>query len=187
LTEENDAISPRGPAPDPAEAGEVGPALPAHETNPEVVEEIQQILGESYDGDPETVRYISRIVAAYYRGPLPPPSMLRGYEDVLPGSADRILALLEKQSAHRQELESKTIAANIRSRYIGQGFAFVLCFIVIVGGLWAIFLGQSLVGFAAILLAVAGVAATFLGTRRQQQQELEEKRQALPPDEQESA
>ena len=25
---------------------------------------------------------------AYYSGPLPPPEMMRGYEDVLPGSAD---------------------------------------------------------------------------------------------------
>jgi uncharacterized membrane protein len=121
-------------------------------------------------------------VAEYTSDPLPPPSMLKGYEDVLPGVADRIFTLMEQQSAHRQELERTTLDRNSRSRDRGQFFAFILCALVKVGGFVAIYLGQSLVGMAAIIIAVGGVAATFLASRQRQQQQLEERREAIPGD-----
>jgi uncharacterized membrane protein len=40
-------------------------------------------------------------------GPLPPPQQLMGYEQALPGSAERIMKMAEKQAEHRQELETK--------------------------------------------------------------------------------
>ena len=42
-----------------------------------------------------------RIEASSWRGPLPPPSALQSYEEVLEGSADRILKMAEKQTEHR--------------------------------------------------------------------------------------
>lgn len=87
--------------------------------------------------------------------------MLRGYDEVLPGCADRIVTLLEEQVQHRQEVEKQAIDANIRSRDRGQNFAFTLCLVVITGGFGAIFFGQSLAGMAAIITAIGGVAATL--------------------------
>jgi uncharacterized membrane protein len=106
--------------------------------------------------------------------------MLRGYEDVLPGAADRIFQLWEQQSAHRQELERTAFDRDSRSRDRGQILAFILCTLVILGGFGAIYLGQSLVGMAAIIIAIGGVAATFLATRQRQQQQLEERRETVP-------
>lgn len=42
-------------------------------------------------------------------GPIPSPEVFREYEDILPGSADRILAMAELQQAHRHSLESDVI------------------------------------------------------------------------------
>ncbi len=179
MTEENNEALPSRELGLP-DRSEPDPALPVDETNSEIIEEVQRILGEDYEDDPKTLRVISRVVAEYYKGPLPPPAMLHGYENVLPGCADRIVALMEQQSAHRRELEKTTIGADIRSRYIGQISALFLCLLVIVGGFAAVLTGQSVAGIAAILIAAGGVAATFLGTSRRQQQELEEKRAALP-------
>ena len=106
--------------------------------------------------------------------------MLRGYEEVLPGAADRIFTLMEQQSAHRQGLENMALDRGSRARDRGQVFAFVLCAAVIIGGFGAIYLGHSLAGMAAILIAIGGVAATFLAIRQQQQQQLQEKQEALP-------
>lgn len=36
---------------------------------------------------------------------MPPYDVLRGYENVLPGGAERILAMVERQSAHRRQIE----------------------------------------------------------------------------------
>ena len=41
-----------------------------------------------------------RTVVASFSGPLPPPAMFRGYEEVLPGAANRILKLTEDEAQH---------------------------------------------------------------------------------------
>jgi uncharacterized membrane protein len=46
-----------------------------------------------------------RIEAEHFEGPLPHPKILHAYNDILPGAAERILNLLEKQSEHRQSME----------------------------------------------------------------------------------
>ena len=40
-----------------------------------------------------------------FSGPLPPPAVLQGYEDIVLGAANRILEMAERQSKHRQQLE----------------------------------------------------------------------------------
>lgn len=40
-----------------------------------------------------------------FLGPLPPPETLAQYEQVLPGSAERIMVMAENQAEHRQSLE----------------------------------------------------------------------------------
>lgn len=42
------------------------------------------------------------VQATAFSGPLPPPQVLAQYESILPGSANRILSMAEKQSEHRR-------------------------------------------------------------------------------------
>jgi len=41
----------------------------------------------------------------FFAGPLPPPRILKGYEEVLSGSADRIFRMAENEQSHRHALE----------------------------------------------------------------------------------
>jgi uncharacterized membrane protein len=66
---------------------------------------------------------------------LPHPEILQKFDLVVPGAAERIIAMAEKQSAHRMELESKVITADIESSRKGQLFGFV----VALGGLLSSF------------------------------------------------
>lgn len=43
--------------------------------------------------------------AAWWQGPLPPPAALQGFDDVVPGLAERIARAWEVESAHRREIE----------------------------------------------------------------------------------
>lgn len=61
-----------------------------------------------------------------YSGPLPPPTAMAKYEEICPGSADRILKMAESQSDHRKQLECKVIEAQIRISNMGQIFALVI-------------------------------------------------------------
>ena len=49
------------------------------------------------------------IVQHQYSGPIPPPDALKGYEDVCPGSADRILAMAEREAVHRHKYETEVL------------------------------------------------------------------------------
>lgn len=44
-----------------------------------------------------------------WTGPLPPPSILQQYENVCPGSAERILRSMEKEQYHRHDMARETL------------------------------------------------------------------------------
>lgn len=48
-----------------------------------------------------------------YSGPLPKPEDLAKYEQVLSGSADRIIRMAERQAEHRQKLEKVVVESNV--------------------------------------------------------------------------
>lgn len=84
-----------------------------------------------------------------YSGPIPPPEVFRGYEEVLPGSADRILKMTEEQLKHRILSESKQLEHRIASEtklinteaklsYWGLISGFVIAFVGLSG---AVYLG----------------------------------------------
>ncbi len=54
-----------------------------------------------------------KFVSEQLQGPIPPPSYLSGYEQLLPGAADRILKMAEKETEHRQAMEKKALDAEI--------------------------------------------------------------------------
>lgn len=47
------------------------------------------------------------------QGPLPHPSILGHYDQVLPGSAERLLRLVEKEADHRRALEKRQLTSQI--------------------------------------------------------------------------
>jgi uncharacterized membrane protein len=49
---------------------------------------------------PDIVEMVAH--SAFFSGPLPPPGMFERYDQILPGAADRILALSEKEQAMRR-------------------------------------------------------------------------------------
>lgn len=67
---------------------------------------------------------IQEIVVAHhaFQGPLPPPYLLRGYQDILPDSPERIFQLTEKEFAHRQRMEEKALDGAINRDKRGQCF-----------------------------------------------------------------
>lgn len=67
---------------------------------------------------------IQEIVVAHhaFQGPLPPPYLLRGYQDILPDAPERIFQLTEKEFAHRQKMEEKALDGAINRDQRGQRF-----------------------------------------------------------------
>ena len=123
---------------------------------------------------------ISRIVLQEeYAGPLAHPRIVAGYEQFLPGSADRILTMAESQQQHRMHQEDRGQQAAIErdKRAMNRGFA--LAFVLMLVSALAIYVGSDLVGFGIVTTSVVSLAGVFLYSHHSTRQELREKRDAL--------
>lgn len=49
----------------------------------------------------------SLLVSEYFSDPIPHPKHIAGYEEILPGSADRIISMAEDSQKHRMEMDKK--------------------------------------------------------------------------------
>jgi len=55
-----------------------------------------------------------------WSGPLPHPEALERYNQIVPGSAERIIAMAEDQHDHRIEIEKRVIESNISAQKLGD-------------------------------------------------------------------
>ncbi len=138
---------------------------------------------------PELIEYIpeekreeaiSRIVLQeQYSGPLAHPRIVAGYERYLPGSADRILTMVETQLNHRLEQENRGQQAAIERDKRAMNRGFVLALVLMLLSAFALYLGSDLVGFGFVATSVVSLAGVFLYSHRSTRQELREKEAAL--------
>jgi len=119
------------------------------------------------------------ITAQHFSGPLPPPETLRKYEELLPGSADRIFRMVETQSNHRQALESTVIISNCKNERLGMIFGFTICVLAISAGIYAVLRGNQGFGIASIVSALAALVAVFIYGKTRQKKDLQAAQQGI--------
>lgn len=109
---------------------------------------------------------------AEFSGPLPPPEILQGYERILPGSADRIISMAERQSEHRQALERKVVEGGIDQSRLGLVCAFAVAIFGLGIGLFTALKGQPFFGGAVSIFIIASLVGAFIyGTRQQRERQ----------------
>lgn len=111
-----------------------------------------------------------------FTGPLPPPHLLEQYNTAVPNGAERILAMAERQAAHRQEIEKIAVTSNARRETCGQICGLVVALAAIAGGVVLTLYDKQAAGLAAIITPLAGLVVAFLYGKRIQRTELERKR-----------
>ena len=101
--------------------------------------------------------------------------MLAEYNKLFPGCAERIVAMAESQTAHRQELEKAVVHGNIADAKRGQTYAFILGLVVMAGGIGLVGFGRPVEGLVAVVAALGTLAGVFIWGRTQQRQERQRK------------
>jgi uncharacterized membrane protein len=114
-----------------------------------------------------------------FSGPLPHPALLAKYNEVVTNGAERIMAMAERQSIHRESLEAQVVAENVASQKRGSIFAFIICLIGLLGGFTLIAVGKSPYGLASIISSLAALAGVFVYGKYQQRKERQDKADAL--------
>lgn len=74
-----------------------------------------------------------------YSGPVPPPEILSGFEQIVPGAAERILAMAEENGKHQREMEKAAITLASDTVRRGQTYGLIigiLAFITCIVALW---------------------------------------------------
>lgn len=134
----------------------------------------QKELQDGHDTDDVTekkmVRAVAKVMQSEFSGPIPPPSIIKEYEAILPGAAERIMSMAEMQSAHRQDMEREIISTESRDSLLGIICAFILGIGCIVAAIVIVVLVPENAGaISGSILGVAGmgsIIATFIKSTR---------------------
>ena len=102
-------------------------------------------------------------------GTLPSPEALRRYDELIPGSAERIFLLAEDQTRQRYELERAQIEADTVKTYVALGTAAGIAALCVVLGFIIVVAGNEVGAFIATL-GIALFAGVFLYTSRDRRQ-----------------
>lgn len=117
-------------------------------------------------------------------GPLPPPELLRQYDSVCPGLAERIVKMAEEEVMHRRAIERESIAVQARdqisyrrSELFGQVFGLLIGIAAIGGAVYCATHGAQVAGSIIGTGGVTGLVTTFILGRnlllKQRQQEFQ--------------
>ncbi len=102
-------------------------------------------------------------------GSLPSPETLRRYDEMIPGSAERIILLAEDQARQRYELERAMIEADASTTYVTLGASAAIALLCVVLGFIIVVTGNEVGAFIATL-GIALFAGVFLYTSRGRRQ-----------------
>ena len=94
-----------------------------------------------------------------YSAPLPPSSEFDRYEQTLPGAANRIIAMAEKEIEHRHKNENQIVEHSIKNGCRGQILAFILAILSLGMVFFSILKGEPLGAIAPGILAFSSLIA----------------------------
>lgn len=97
-----------------------------------------------------------------FSGPLPPPEILKKFDEIVPGSAERIIKMAEGQFIHRTELERKVIESDIARSKWGQALGFIIAIVGLAGSVTISIYGSGLVGAVMGVSTLASLVGVFM-------------------------
>jgi uncharacterized membrane protein len=101
------------------------------------------------------------IVEKRHQGPIPSADTLREYDDILPGSADRIIRMAEKDQAAFIEMHADSARRDDRYRTLGLICGFVALSIIVCAAVYLVVEGHA--GVIAVAgMGVAGIVGSFV-------------------------
>ena len=97
-----------------------------------------------------------------YSGPLPHPSLLAGYDQIIPSGAERIMIMAEKEQDHRHKRDTKGDKRTFILRTTGQYFALIISISIIWGAIWLGLEGHDWLAGTLVAIDLIALAALFI-------------------------
>jgi len=101
---------------------------------PEILDEASELLRPLLRDPTQAPEAAARLVAVAetYKGPIPHPRILSGYDDIVPGAAREILDMAKAEQRHRHRMENRETAYP----YLGMGLGGVCLLSCIAGAVF---------------------------------------------------
>lgn len=115
---------------------------------------------------PQAVRHTSLQQIEISQSPWPPPDILERYESIQPGSAERLIRLVEQEVEHRRALEARQLRSEIIETHVGQWLAFVVALFTIGVGAYTALHGAQIPGALIGSGGVIGLVTVFIYGRK---------------------
>lgn len=132
---------------------------------------LQDAIRDSAPNPTSMASMLTAFNASLYSGPLPPPEQLKLYENVLPGSADRIIRMAEDQAHHRQKIESVVVSGGSRRSWWGLWTGFAIAIIALGLSTLLVLKGHNWEGVFIGGLDIAALAGVFVYGKSDQRKE----------------
>jgi uncharacterized membrane protein len=111
---------------------------------------------------PAQKRTQQQIVQQEFRGPVPPPAVLEGYENILPGAAERILSMAENDAEHQREIEKDALNYQYKENRRGQYFGIIVVALCMIAVMVALFFGYEKAASIIGGTTVVGLVTVFV-------------------------
>lgn len=105
------------------------------------------------------------IMQAQWTGPIPPPGVLKQYDEVAAGLAERIVASMEREQEHRHEMDWKLLRIHKSIYARGQFIAALIALVCLTLGFVLGYHGHSAAAIAFVTGGLGQVVLAFLGSR----------------------
>ncbi|EHJ4142253.1 DUF2335 domain-containing protein [Escherichia fergusonii] len=141
---------------------------PGDEQEKVTEEKVKEIEGELVENPAILQRLLERpqfmaiVRKSSFSGPLPPPSMLREYNEIVDNGAERIMVRSEKEQAHRHSMEYMAMSGAIYKDKRGQWMAFTVTIIILAIATLFAWNGDTVFAGTLITVDLIGLASVFI-------------------------
>lgn len=120
-------------------------------------------------------REILTLRRSSHSGPLPSFETLDGYEQTLPGAADRVFKMAENQQEHRIGMEKMVVRRQLNQSGTGQWMAFILAVLFLASGVYLGLEGHDWLAGGIVGSTLIGLVTVFIRGKSSVKKSLEEK------------
>lgn len=126
-----------------------------------VLPDIQQIVS-TFPADKQADVLKQLTVEQHYSGPIPPPVLLKQFNEIIPNGADRILSMTEKEQKFRHKSTNWLIADAIIRRVFGLVFSVGLILVLIYVAYKLGMAGYVYLAGTICTVTIIGIAVVFV-------------------------
>lgn len=126
----------------------------------EIERQIGSLVGQSQRD--QIVTRMTMLLSEQFSGPIAHPRHLRAYEEILPGSAERIVQMAEDAQDHNRKMEAKIVNASVWENKAGMVLGFTALLVLIGLAFWAGMEGNNILAGILLTSGLLGAATTLI-------------------------